>query len=302
MTREDLQDPLTGIPVLGTTTSWDSDTDDWAGAMSLKDSDVLDSALNVSIHENIASADKDAERCIVSNSLASLPEEILHTSNDRETYMSDVCDSLWVEGVAPPELCPKSNVAWASPPGTQKPCQTDLAPAALATKAAQQGMPTGRTGRVAVQAAAYPITRGQGVGGQRCSPRYGLSINMVPMNRARHMDLLDRQYLNDTAAHRPSSRSAGQRCCNRRPQTQPGRISAKTPQLDGANTAAKHRPLGPHAIMPVVKGQLHKKEEAQRREAEIKARESKLKEQFRSHRPRSCPPCSRKSPIRPCMQ
>mmetsp|Transcript_73882 Transcript_73882/g.131093 ORF Transcript_73882/g.131093 Transcript_73882/m.131093 type:complete len:293 (+) Transcript_73882:73-951(+) len=292
MIREDLHDPFTGIPVLGATTSWDSDTDDWAGAIPLKDT-----ALKISIHEDIASADTDAQACSGSTSPVSLPEEILPTGDDNESHMSDVCTSFWVETVAPADQPSEGKVAWASPSGAHKPCQTDpTTPAAVAPKAADQGMPNGRTGRLAVQAAAYPSTRG------RCSPKFGLAINMAPMNRARHMDLLDEQYLNDHTARRPLSRGADHRCGNRRLQTQPGRSTAKTPGRDGASTAAKRRPLGPHAVMPIVKGQLHKKEEAQRREAEMKARESKLKEQFRSHRPRSCPPGARKSPPRPCMQ
>jgi len=106
-------------------------------------------------------------------------------------------------------------------------------------------------------------------------------LMMAPMLRARHMEILDQQYLNDTDA-RPEARSA-QRC---RASTRHGRTqSAGPPGRRVTTTCSKgpsQRQLGPKAVMPMIKGWARIRAEFAQREVDKEKREARLKEQFRS--------------------
>lgn len=199
--------------------------------------------------------------------------------------------------------------AWGTPPNAVKPAAGSLAAAALEDLALL---------RVAVEAplpCRAPVDVGVAgnlpspppkslAAGARRSPGAG-ALAMVPMLRAQHMDLLDEQYLKDHfvradapgAGRRRSVSSSGRAPSSKgRPATaaEPRRechahVNDPTGEGSAANRRGCSQPrlLGPKAVMPSIKGQLHVRAAAARREAERDAREARLKEQYRS-RPTSC--------------
>lgn len=136
--------------------------------------------------------------------------------------------------------------------------------------------------RPSVSSARVYRSASRGRRAQSCRSRP--STAMVPMLRARHMDLLDEQYLNDpdarpSSARVPRSSSCGPRAqsCKRRPAT-----SGNLPERKEVHSQHQQRLLGPKAVMPLVKGRLKVQAETAQREADKEKREAKLKEQFRS--------------------
>lgn len=170
--------------------------------------------------------------------------------------------------------------------------------------------------------------------GVRRSP-HDRAIMMAPMLRARHMDLLDMQYIRECSADTrsalgkrignamPRRSSAGYRAQSARgrvalnnhagdmacgSQSARGRSVSKGVVCEKENTPGsrnsgpgqactgskeavedtlQQRPLGPKAVMPLVKGQMKVQAEAARREADKVARDARLKDQFRVQPP-SC--------------
>jgi hypothetical protein len=121
---------------------------------------------------------------------------------------------------------------------------------------------------------------------------------MAPMLRARHMAILDEQYLNDQD-NRAHVGSCLKPCA---PSSARGRPRISTPCGSGVEEdgAASRRPLshlahrrlrGPKAAMPLVKGQIKVRSEIARREADQDAREARLKDQFRSRLTPRLPSC-----------
>lgn len=116
-------------------------------------------------------------------------------------------------------------------------------------------------------------------------------IEMAPMLRARHMELLDEQYLKDAGVRPDTSRSASgartaraaaksrQKSSQGRPSTLHSLPSESAPV--SRNSDPHCRPLGPKAVMPLLKGRLKVEADTAQREAERKARDERLKEQFR---------------------
>jgi len=137
-----------------------------------------------------------------------------------------------------------------------------------------------------------------GVAGAQKS-QHAKATAMVPMMRARHMDILDQQYLNDAEA-RPAVVDRGDRrhaLCHGTPSVRARSTLSSAGQhgrpesrrfSEAPNRPQSRRPLGPNAVMPVVKGSRRIQEEAARKAAEMRVREAKLKEQFRL-RGSSCP-------------
>merc|ERR1719183_441989 len=139
--------------------------------------------------------------------------------------------------------------------------------------------------------------------GVRRSP-HDRAITMAPMLRAKHMDILDKQYINDRSARadvessarpqRSSSSNAGARSSRGRAvskgsahQRDRSRQKSCGPNAAAEEDVTQQRPLGPKAVMPLVRGQLRVQAEAARRDADKVAREARLKEYFRS-RPSGC--------------
>lgn len=99
-------------------------------------------------------------------------------------------------------------------------------------------------------------------------------LTMAPMLRARHMDLLDEQYIKDSETRA----DAGSNEKRRRPGLKRGRTF---PLAEEGETAIR-RPSGPKAAIAFVRGQLRVRAEVARREADREVRDAQLKDQFRS--------------------
>lgn len=99
-------------------------------------------------------------------------------------------------------------------------------------------------------------------------------LTMAPMLRARHMDLLDEQYLKDTETRD----DAGSNEKRRKPGLKRGRTF---PSAEEGETVIR-RPSGPKAAIAFVRGQLRVRAEVARREADREIRDAQLKDQFRS--------------------
>lgn len=119
----------------------------------------------------------------------------------------------------------------------------------------------------------------------------GRPITMAPMLRAKHMDLLDQQYLKDIDVRLApkSARSCRSPCRGRRAKSSDARFvtsqAATKSVAKGCQDKSQQRPLGPRAVMPLLKGQLKIQAEAAQREEDKEKREAKLKEQFRLRPP-----------------
>lgn len=115
--------------------------------------------------------------------------------------------------------------------------------------------------------------------------RYNQANVMAPMMRGRHMEILDEQYLKDHSARA----DVGKIKKHSRPSSVRSRDPVALPNGSGVEDvdavrrpAPQQRLLGPHAAMPLLKGQAKVRAQMAQREATKEVQEARLKAQFRS--------------------
>jgi len=120
--------------------------------------------------------------------------------------------------------------------------------------------------------------------GVRQSP-YQQADMMAPMMRARHMEILDEQYLKGHG----SAADMGKSRMHSRPSYVRRRSPVALPNISGVENvdvvrppAPRERLLGPQAVMPIVKGQSKVRAQMAQCEATREIEEARLKAQFRS--------------------
>jgi len=129
-----------------------------------------------------------------------------------------------------------------------------------------------------------PTPRPKSTTGGR-QPRCNQANMMAPMMRGRHMDILDEQYLQDHGDRADVGKSKK----HSRPMSVRSRAPVAPPNGSGVDDvdavrcpAPQQRLLGPHAAMPLLKGQAKVRAQMAQREATKEVQEARLKAQFRS--------------------